>query len=814
MSNANFIDSKDIEQTSLKVLYSVFEVISDSLAVIDTITQKNVYFNSNAHNLLGYTAKEFAQMKINDYDAIETPEIIKQRIDDLLKNGNIHFQTIHKRKDGSIIDVDVRVVAFELGGKPYMLAQYRDISKNVSQAMFLKTLLDSIPDLIWIKDVDGVYLACNPTFERFFGAKEEEIIGKTDYDFASKEVADIFRKNDIYALDNGTNINEEYLIFADGHSGEFETYKIRMIDSFGKIIGVMGIARNITSYKNTIKLIRQQQEDLNQAQKIGKIGSWHFDIAHNELKWSQECYRIFGIEQGTPLSYELFLSKIYPEDVDIVKNAWITSLDGAEYDVEHRIELDGKIKWIRETAKIDFNKDGHAISGIGTAQDITERKEYEARLEKLALYDRLTGLYNREGFLFEIDKLIKSAVKKTQTFALIIFDLDRFKDLNDSYGHTIGDELIKAAGYRLKEYEKIGAIVGRLGGDEFGLLIKDITDKNKLITFADELISVLSEDYKLSNLALVHIGASAGLAIYPDHGNASEELIKNADAALYMAKNEGRATVRAYTNTLTELAIGRLTLENELRHAILNNELVLYYQPQVHIKTDTIVGVEALIRWKKQARIISPIEFIPIAEDTGLIVAIGEFVINEACTQAKIWYDLGYKFNMAINISTAQLRSFKFFDSVISALKTSGLQHSRLELEITESSLMQREEDVIVLLHSLKAVGVKLALDDFGTGYSSLAYLKRLPIDVLKIDKRFVDELPFSKEDVAISKAIIAMAKALNLTVLAEGVEREDQLEFLRECGCDIYQGYFKSKPIPADEFAAKFLTKEKYSPN
>ncbi|MEY4505329.1 MAG: hypothetical protein RL154_1629, partial [Pseudomonadota bacterium] len=497
-------------------------------------------------------------------------------------------------------------------------------------------------------------------------------------------------------------------------------------------------------------------------------------------------------------------SLVHPDDRDFVDASWRDALNGTVYDIEHRIVVDGNIKWVRESAKLVFDDKGKLAGGIGIAQDVSERKAYQAKLEHLALYDQLTGLLNRNGFLCELNKLIKDCTDSN--FALIIFDLDRFKDVNDSFGHTMGDDLIKLASLRLKDAIVKDAIISRIGGDEFGIIIKNVLDKTALLSLIDDIIIKLSENYQLSNLALVHVGASSGVAFYPAHGKNAEDLIKNADAALFIAKNEGRGTVRAYNDTLTQNAIFRLTIETALRQAIKKSEFIVYYQPQIHIASGDLIGVEALVRWNRDGVIVPPIEFIGIAEETGLIVAIGEFVLNEACKQAKIWNDAGHRLRVAVNVSTVQLRFPNFVSTVDKALKNSGLLANRLELEITESALAQREEDAIAILHSLRALGIKLALDDFGTGYSSLTYLKRLPIDVIKIDKSFVDELPFSAEDVAISKAIIALGKALNLMVLAEGVERENQYKFLKEQDCDIYQGYYMSRPLDAIAFEKAFL--------
>lgn len=333
-------------------------------------------------------------------------------------------------------------------------------------------------------------------------------------------------------------------------------------------------------------------------------------------------------------------------------------------------------------------------------------------------------------------------------------------------------------------------------------MVEKITRSEDAGRLADEMINALAQAYQLSSGALIHIGASVGIVLFPDHGDDPSILLQHGDAALYKAKAEGRGVYHYYTDELTDLARKRIECETLLRRAVINKEFEVYYQPQVHFQTGRIVGAEALVRWNDPARgVISPLEFIPVAEEIGLIGEIGEWVLNETCRQGKIWLDRGHRLTLAVNVSAHQVRHQDIPHIVESALKRSGYPAERLELELTESALMQREEETVTMLHSLRAHGIRLAIDDFGTGYSSLSYLKRFPIDVLKIDKSFVDDIPYDKDDMAIVTAIIAMGQALGFQVLAEGTERIEQIEFLKEKGCTMYQGYFKSPPLQAEEF-------------
>lgn len=698
------------------------------------------------------------------------------------------------------------LIAYTASLAGLVVERFRRQENFGKQALFLHTLVDTIPDLIWLKDPDGVYLACNPRFEKLYGAPESFIVGKTDDDFVDRETAEFFRRNDRLAIEGDTaRINEETLTFRDGgYVGEFETYKVPMKDDQGKLIGVLGIARDITERKAHEEALRRHDADLNRAQALAHIGSWILDLRRNVLKWSDECYRIFGVPIGASLSYDLFLERVHPEDREKVDAAWQQALAGHPYTVEHRIVVNGELKWVREHAELELDADGGLIAGVGTAQDITERKNYEARLEYMSNYDPLTGLANRALIQSHLRRSVEQTRRHKTVTALLMFDLDRFKDVNDSFGHSAGDELLTLAASRFAVRLREEDMVSRLGGDEFAVVLENLARPEDAARIVEEMIELFNESFRLSNGVEVHIGMSAGIALSPQHGEDVEELMQHADAALYRAKTEGRNTYRYYTDELTDFARGRISLEAKLRRGIEQGELIVYYQPQVHIATGRIVGAEALVRWRHPLDgLIGPDQFIPLAEETGLIVPIGEYVLRETCRQGKVWLDGGHRLTLAVNLSAHQLRHQNLVQTVETILKETGFPANRLELELTESTLMQHQEETVATLHALRALGIRLAIDDFGTGYSSLAYLKRFPLDVLKIDKSFVDDLPFDKDDSAITTAIIAMANALGFQVLAEGTERAEQIDFLRAHGCDMYQGYYTSPPVAAAEFEA-----------
>jgi diguanylate cyclase (GGDEF)-like protein len=437
-----------------------------------------------------------------------------------------------------------------------------------------------------------------------------------------------------------------------------------------------------------------------------------------------------------------------------------------------------------------------------------ERYRDDTKIQQLAFYDPLTGLPNRRLMSERLRYGIEFGRREGKRMALLMMDLDKFKAVNDNFGHSAGDELLKQVAQRIQHRLRDVDTVARLGGDEFIILLKDIVHVDDAARVAEFIVHDLSQPFQLTQSDKVQIGASIGISLYPEHGEDPELLIDHADTALYHAKDAGRGRFAYFSESLTIAVRERIELEARLQRAINNQELRLYYQPQVEIATGKIIGAEALIRWlDPENGLIPPNYFIPLAEETGLIEEIGKWVVYEACRQGKIWMDLGItELTIAVNVSPVQFRRCDLNELVMNALHDTGFPANRLELELTESGLMENQEKVVGILNTLREQGVRLAIDDFGTGYSSLAYLKCFPLHVLKIDKSFIDDIPQLKDDMEITATIIAMGKILGFKVLAEGVETPAQLAFLEEKGCDIYQGYIKSKPLPADDFLELLL--------
>lgn len=431
-----------------------------------------------------------------------------------------------------------------------------------------------------------------------------------------------------------------------------------------------------------------------------------------------------------------------------------------------------------------------------------ERKQIEQRLTLLAHFDGLTGLANREYFNNTLTQTIKLAKRSEQTVGLIFLDLDHFKEVNDSFGHEIGDKLLTKAADRLKSCVRGVDFIARLGGDEFTIILSDIKNPAIVIRIAEKIVSELSKPFELVNQD-VFISSSVGIAIYPNDTLHANDLVKFADAAMYQAKDKGRNNFQFYTQELNAAAIEARALKKDLRGAIDANELLLYFQPKVDVLTNKIVGAEVLLRWHHPNRgVVSPEEFIPVAEHSGLIIGIGKWVISEAIKQTLIWQKRFDKdFCTSINLSVKQFQNNELLEFIDLELTHSSLNAATIEFEVTESMLIKKNHQEQNILQQLSKRGFKISIDDFGTGYSSLAYLKRLTIDALKIDRSFINDINFDADTAEIVKAIIAMAHALRLNVIAEGVENKQQKAFLKQLKCDQIQGYLISKPVPAEIF-------------
>ena len=561
--------------------------------------------------------------------------------------------------------------------------------------------------------------------------------------------------------------------------------------------------------------LAESQARLLNAQRIAQLGHWEWNLETDDVHCSDEVYRIIGRNPDEyRTTFKSFLDVVHPEDRPGVREALYAALHRQQpLNIDCRVvHQGGTVRVVHQQAEVMCNAIGKPLRMQGTVQDVTERRRAAEQIRQLALYDTLTALPNRHLFKEQLSHAVARAKRSRQVLAMLSLDLDRFKRVNDTLGHEGGDLVLKEAAGRLirslrptdyvtrDELDSIDHSVARPGGDEFSVLLA-VGNAQDAAKVASRILDALSQPFTIGGSELM-VSASIGIAVYPLDGADADALLRNADAAMYYAKEQGKNNYQYYNGSMNTSAVERLALESNLHRALERGEFSLYYQPKVEVGTGAMVAVEALIRWRHpEMGLVSPAEFIPLAEETGLILPIGEWVLRTACAQIRAWQNAGLDpVPIAVNISAKQFHQQDIAGVVLHALRAHDVAPNMLEIEITESTAMRNAEETSATLRNLKSLGVTIAIDDFGTGYSSLSYLKRFPIDSLKLDRSFVTGLPGEQDDASIAQAVITMAHALRLKVVAEGVENEAQLQFLAANGCDEMQGYYFSRPVPGDE--------------
>lgn len=566
--------------------------------------------------------------------------------------------------------------------------------------------------------------------------------------------------------------------------------------------------------ENTRKLVRSEAR-LAHAQRISRLGSWEIDLAGTVTHISDETLEVFRLTPEEPLTLEIFSQSVHPEDLQLLSDARGRALTaGDPYEIHYRLLWpDDTVSFIHEQAEVKLDRNDNPAGIMGTIQDVSERRRLEQKLEHLAYNDLLTGLPNRRSFKAALEAALKPG-NSPGIGAILYLDLDRFKRVNDSFGHSSGDELLRRVASRLTKcvrhnptedrgISRSEDMVARIGGDEFIILISDIRNKEEASRVAERVLKNVSFPFNI-NGAELFVSCSIGLILFSDESDA-ESLLMKADNALYHAKDVGRNNYQFYTEDLTDRDQTRFEVESDLRHALGRGELELFYQPLVSLVDHRITGVETLMRWNHPAHgMVLPGRFIPVAEETGLILPMGEWTLQEACVQAASWAEAEMgPLRLSVNLSARQFLDSDLVIKVANAIMGAGLDPSYLELELTESVLMGDTQTSQTQLTNLKDLGVRIAIDDFGTGYSSLSYLQRFPLDRVKIDRSFVRDLIQHSTEASIVSAIIAMAHELRLEVVAEGVETQEQYDYLCAEGCDVIQGYLIAQPMPPDRLEA-----------
>ncbi|HEX8989862.1 MAG TPA: EAL domain-containing protein [Rhodocyclaceae bacterium] len=663
----------------------------------------------------------------------------------------------------------------------------------------METLLNTLPDPVWLKDVDGVFLACNRAFERMVGATSVQIVGKTDHDFVPAELADFFRQKDREAMAaERPLVNEERLLHAERRQPvELETIKTAVPGASGRPIGVLGIARDITERKRVEENLHLMSRVFSSSGEAIVIT----DARNRILAVNAEFTKLTGYSQQEVLGKNPRILSAGDTPREVYQEMW-ASLAENDY---WRGEL-----WDRRKSGDPYPKrlaisvvrdaDGKVINYIGSFEDITDRKAAEDKIRFLAHHDALTGLPNRFNLNERVEQCMALARRFGRSLAVMLIDLDHFKSINDTLGHGAGDQLLVQVAKRLQAVVRGSDIVARLGGDEFVVVLTGVEERESVAEVAGKIVERLSAPYAIAGSEL-RTSPSVGICFYPQDAAETGDLIKNADIAMYHAKANGRSNFQFYAEEMKALFTKRVSIEQELEKAVADGQFVLHYQPQVEQCSGKVVGMEALVRWQHPARgLVFPGDFIALAEETRLILSLGTWVLEEACRQLARWHRAGYpQLHMSVNLSALQFQDRHLPEIVKRAVETSGVPAPCLHLEVTESMSMRDPEESIIMMKALTDIGVKLAIDDFGTGYSSLAYLKLFPVDIIKIDRSFVKDIEQDENDAAICEMTMLLAQKLGMQVVAEGVESQGQLEFLSRIGCQWIQGYLFSKPVPAE---------------
>jgi diguanylate cyclase (GGDEF)-like protein/PAS domain S-box-containing protein len=683
----------------------------------------------------------------------------------------------------------------------------RELSAAQLKTKLLAAALEAAANSISITDPTGTILWTNPAFSALSGYAAEEMLGVNRRALKSGVHDEEFYKTMWAAIVSGKMWRGEIINRRKNGAITPEEMTITPFSSQpGEVTHFITINQDITERKKTEAALIEAKEKYRAIFEDAVVGIFQATPDGRLVDVNRAFATMHGYESPEQLlaetsqsAHPIFIRTVLLDEWNQVLEEHGT-IRSAEVEVMCR---DGSHKWVLVNIRAVRSADGEVVLHDGTVEDISERKLAQQQVTYLAYYDALTGLPNRMLLHDRLNNALAAAARQARNVALLFLDLDRFKVINDSLGHSFGDLVLQQVANRLKNEIRQHDTVARVGGDEFLILLTDIENMAEVDAIAMRIVESITGEFVIREHSL-SVTCSLGVSIFPDHGRDAETLIKNADAAMYRAKDQGCNTHCFFTNEMNALVMERLTLENSLRMAIEREELFLVYQPQINIASGCVTGLEALVRWQHpEWGLVMPDKFIRIAENSGLITAIGEWVIRTACNQMRNWQDSGIlAVPVAVNVSAVQFRHAGFRELIKQVLRETALAPQWLELELTESLLLSNADVMFEVLHDLKNMGVNLVIDDFGTGYSSLSYLRQFPVTKLKIDRSFIQDVVGNPDDAAITTAIISLSKGLNLKVIAEGVETEDQLWSLRQYQCDEYQGYLFSPPLVAQEIA------------
>ena len=781
---------------------TLVETASDAILTVDE-TGQILFVNRAAEKIFGHPVSDM----VGESLAMLVPEnpLVSDRalapVRPLLKSGET-VELTGRHASGRRVPLDVTFGELVRDGKRFVTVIARDATERRKSRSALReseerlrTLVNNAPIVLFALDREGVVGHLAGKGLEAAGITPETVVGRSAFELYERypKALQILRR----ALEG-----EAFQETVELENLAFEVEFAPRIEADGTLGGVTGVATNVTEQRRAQRAAVRSEQRYRMLFEGSLAGVYRTTLDGKFLDCNDSFANIFGYASREEVlarpAWEFYQS---PEDrkASIARLKERQTLTNYEECLRRR---DGSHVWVLENGNLVEGADGKLSVIEGTVIDITERKRAEEQVKHLAFHDALTGLPNRLLFSDRLRVAMVHAQRYKQKLGVLFLDLDRFKVINDSLGHSVGDELLRRVAERVGGCIRQEDTMARLGGDEFTVLLPGIQRDEAAATIAGKILEAVRLPFFIEHRELF-LTTSIGVALYPTDGTDPETLVRNADTAMYRAKDQGRDNYQLYTPAMSSKALERLSLEGRLRQALQNRELVVHYQPLIDLATNRIRGAEALVRWQHpELGLVGPGEFISLAELSGLIVPIGQWVLQTACAQARAWQLKGHPtFSVAVNLSSRQFQQADLLFQVTEALERAGLPPSCLDLEITESNAMQNAELTTSTLTDLKNLGVSISMDDFGTGYSSLNYLKRFPIDRLKIDQSFVRDVTRDPDDAAIAAAIIAMAHSLKLTVVAEGVETEEQLAFLRDQRCDEMQGYLFSPPVPPEQF-------------
>ena len=727
----------------------------------------------------------------------------------------LDFETRLVRRDGTRLDCNVAASRIELDRHACMLLVAHDetgrrLAERTlrEQEEFFRLIAENIGDFIAVLDLDGRRLYNSPSYDRFFGSASD-LHGSDSFVEVHPEdqerVKQVFRET----VQTGIGQTIEYRFrLADGSIRQMESHGGVIKDSQGRVKRVVVVSHDISERKRTETLLRESERHFRALANGGSTLIWT-SCQDKRCNYFNEPWLRFT---GKSLEQELgdgWLEGVHPDDRALCLGTYSSAFDQRKaFSIDYRIRhADGSYRWIRDDGNPRYDSQGGFLGYIGFCVDVTPQKEADEKIKTLAFYDFLTGLPNRRLLQDRLEKTLAASSRHLRQGALLFIDLDNFKTLNDTLGHDMGDLLLQQVAQRLAACVRESDTVARLGGDEFVVMLEDLSQNPqeaaaRVETVGEKIITKLNQNYQLSGCEY-RSTPSIGVTLFAGNEEPFDELLKRADLAMYQAKVAGRNTMRFFDPEMQAAVTSRTALEAGLREALRKDQFLLHYQAQVD-RAGRLTGSEVLLRWQHPERgIVSPAEFIPLAEETRLILPLGQWVLQTACSQLAGWAAKPEmaRLTLAVNVSAHQFNQPDFVEQVLATLDGTGADPRRLRLELTESLLVHNAQEIIEKMFALKARGVGFSLDDFGTGYSSLSYLKRMPLEQLKIDQSFVRDVLSDPNAAAIARTIVALGQNLGLGVIAEGVETELQRDFLVDSGCHAYQGYFFSRPVPAGSF-------------